>query len=213
MENNFGKNLKYLREKNNILQGKMAKELKIDQSTIAKWETGDREPNMGMIIKVSNYFNVHIHSLITDDIKMNDFNKNAESILNGVKIPVLGKIPAGIPLEAIRDIIDYEDIPSEWLVGGKEYFALKISGDSMIPGYNDGDTVIFQKSEDCESGSCCAVMVNGHDATFKKIIKQDNGIILMPLNANYEPQMFTNNDVELLPIRILGIAREIRRKV
>ncbi len=212
MENYFSKNLKYLREKNNMSQENLAKMLGVKLATISHWENERREANMGIVLQIAKIFNVR-EEILFENLKMIDIEKDLKNISNSVRIPVLGKIPAGIPLEAIKDIIDFEEIPNKWLVGGKEYFALRISGDSMIPGYNDGDTVIFQKSEDCESGLCCAVMVNGHDATFKKVIKQDNGIILMPLNSIYEPQMFSNEDVELLQIKILGIAREIRRKV
>ena len=126
---------------------------------------------------------------------------------------MLGTIPAGIPLEAISDILDYEEIPTEWLQGNKEYFALKIKGDSMSPYYNTDDVVIFQKVNDCESGSHCAIMVNGNDVTFKKIIKNETGIILQPLNKNYDPIFYTNEQIKELPINIIGVAKEIRRKL
>lgn len=130
-----------------------------------------------------------------------------------VRIPVLGRIPAGIPFDAIEDIIGYEDIPSKWVAGGKEYFALKIEGDSMSDKYLAGDVIIYQKADTCDSGEECAVMVNGEDATFKKVIRQKNGIILQPLNiSKYEPRFYSNEDIANLPVRVLGIAKEIRRK-
>ncbi len=119
----------------------------------------------------------------------------------------------GIPIEAIEDIIDYEEIPQNWLTGDKEYFALKIKGNSMYPFYNDGDIVIFQKVSDCESGSHCAVMVNGNDAVFKKVIKSEVGIILQPLNEDYEPTLYSNKQIKELPVTIIGVAKEIRRKL
>jgi len=119
---------------------------------------------------------------------------------------------SGIPIEAIEEIFDYEEIPAKWMAGGKDYFALKIQGDSMNPKYLDGDIVIFLKSPDCENGSECAVIVNGDDATFKKIRKGRDGIILMPINTEYEPNHYTNEQIESLPVTIIGIAKEIRRK-
>lgn len=119
----------------------------------------------------------------------------------------------GIPIEAVEDIIDYEEIPKDWLTGDKEYFGLKIKGDSMYPFYNDGDTVIFQKANDCESGYHCAVMVNGNDVTFKKVIKNEAGIILQPLNDDYEPTFYSNKQIKELPVNIIGVAKEIRRKL
>lgn len=66
---------------------------------------------------------------------------------------------------------------------------------------------------DCESGQHCVVMVNGNDATFKKVIKSDVGITLQPLNSNYEPVFYSNEDIKKLPVRILGVAKERRTKI
>ncbi len=131
-----------------------------------------------------------------------------------VKIPVLGSIPAGIPIELIEDIIDYEDISEEMLKGGKEYFALKVKGSSMWPKYLDGDTIIVLKQDDCESGQDAIVMVNGDDGTFKRVIKKNNGITLEPINQQeYNSVSYTNKEILQLPVKILGIVKEIRRKI
>ena len=133
---------------------------------------------------------------------------------NSVQIPVLGSIPAGIPIELIQDVIDYEDISEEMLKGGKEYFALKVKGTSMWPKYLDGDTIIVLKQNDCESGQDAIVMVNGDDGTFKRVIKKDTGITLEPINQQeYNSVSYSNEDIEKLPIRILGVVKEIRRKI
>lgn len=130
------------------------------------------------------------------------------------RIPVLGSIPAGIPVELIQDIIDYEDISEEMLKGGKEYFALKVKGTSMWPKYLDGDTIIVLKQNDCKSGQDAIVMVNGNDGTFKRVIKKDNGITLEPINQQeYNSVSYSNEDIEKLPIKILGVVKEIRRKI
>lgn len=130
------------------------------------------------------------------------------------RIPVLGSIPAGIPVELIQDILDYEEISEEMLKGGKEYFALKVKGSSMWPKYLDGDTIIVLKQDDCESGQDAIVMVNGNDGTFKRVIKKDNGITLEPINQQeYNSVSYSNEDIEKLPIKILGVVKEIRRKI
>ena len=134
-------------------------------------------------------------------------------VSQSVIVPVYGVIPAGIPMEAIEDIIDYEEIPAEMAAGGKEFFALRLRGNSMSPDYEEGDTVIYQIADDCESGDECAVIVNGEEATFKKVIKQKGGVVLQPLNvAEYEPMYYSNKEIEELPVRVIGIARELRRK-
>ncbi len=126
---------------------------------------------------------------------------------------VYGTIPAGIPMECIEDVLDTEEIPASMLKGGKQYFGLKVKGNSMFPTYLNGDTVIFEKVDDCESGQDCVVMVNGNDGTFKRVLKNENGIILQPLNSEYEPLVFTNEQINNLPVKIIGIAKEIRRKI
>lgn len=83
----------------------------------------------------------------------------------------------------------------------------------MSPNYLSGDTVIFEKVNDCESGQYCAVMVNGNDVTFKKVLKNEAGITLMPLNKNYEPLFYSNKQIKELPVRVIGVAKEIRRKI
>ena len=83
----------------------------------------------------------------------------------------------------------------------------------MSPTYLDGDTIILEKVDDCESGQDAVVMVNGNDGTFKRVFKNENGIILQPLNPEYQPLVFSNEQIINLPVRIIGIAKEIRRKL
>lgn len=195
----FAKNLKYYMNKYNLDNTTMAKNLKVPYNTFLEWVNGGAYPRIDKIEMLANYFNILKSDLIEEK------QKN--------KIPVLGRIPAGIPIEAIEEILDYEEIPKEWLTGDKIFFALKINGDSMYPFYNDGDIVIFEKTSNCESGQHCAVMVNGNDGTFKKVLKNEAGITLQPLNPNYEPVFYSNKQIEELPVTIVGVAKEIRRKL
>lgn len=134
-----------------------------------------------------------------------------------VQIPVLGKIPAGMPMEAIEDTytVDTIDIPKVWLRGGNKFFALKLDGDSMEPDYLDKDIVIFKETSDCESGQDCCIRINGYDATFKRIRKQSNGIMIIPLNENnstgFTSTFYTEEDIEKMPIEVIGVVKQIRR--
>lgn len=155
---------------------------------------------------------IKFYSSIKKDFVTQSFNNTQQS--KTIKIPVLGSIPAGIPIQLIQDVIDYEDISEEMLKGGKEYFALKVKGTSMWPKYLDGDTIIVLKQNDCESGQDAIVMVNGDDGTFKRVIKKDTGITLEPINQQeYNSVSYSNEDIEKLPIKILGVVKEIRRKI
>ena len=203
--------LKELRKKNGLSQAKFAKQINVAQNTVSNWENGNRSIDSEKAIAIAEFFGVTIDYLLGNNI-----DNNIEPISlpkDVVKIPVLGRIPAGIPIEAIEDVLEYIEIPEEMTRGGKEFFALKIQGDSMYPEYLSGDIVIFEVSPTCETGDDCAVMVNGDDATFKRIERKENGIMVKPLNPEYETMFFTNEEIETKPVRILGIARELRRRI
>lgn len=128
-----------------------------------------------------------------------------------VKIPVLGVVQAGLPIEAIENIIDYEEITEEMAHRG-EYFGLQIRGDSMEPKFSEGDVVIVRKQPDVENGEIAIVMVNGDEATIKKVHKFEGGINLVPSNNSYDIKTYTYEQIEKIPVRILGKVVELRAK-
>lgn len=198
----IGNNIKKLRETYKLTQADLGKIAGVSDKAVWTWENGTAEPRMGAIQKIADYFGIPKATLIDD----------SETITHPNRIPVLGSIPAGRPIEAIEDIIDWEDIPIEWTSSGYEYFGLKVKGDSMYPKYLENDTIIVRKQDDCESGQDCIVYVNGFNATLKKIVKKPDCVILQPLNPKYDPKVYDYND-EDNPIKIAGIVIEIRRKV
>lgn len=159
--------------------------------------------------EIAKAMNMSIEELLSKINGNQEFTINSSS---SAVVFVYGTIPAGIPMECIEDIIDTEEISADMLRGNKQYFGLKIKGNSMYPDYLDGDTIILEKVDDCESGDECCVMVNGSDGTFKKVIKNENGIILQPLNSEYQPMFYTNEQIKSLPVRIIGKVVELRRK-
>lgn len=195
----FNEQLKLLRNQKRISQAKLADELGVSASTVAMWESGEREPkNYETLEIIADYFNVNMEVLLTGK-------------LAPTKIPVLGKVVAGIPLEAVEEIIDYEEIPQSMARNG-EYFALQIKGNSMEPKFSEGDVVIVRKQEDVDNGDIAIVLVNGNDATVKKIKKFDGGINLIPTNSEYEVLTYTADEIEKLPVRIIGKVVELRAK-
>ena len=201
-KNIFSLNLKRIMNRQNKNQNDVIKDLGIKQSTFSDWYLGKRIPRMNVIFQLAEYFKVDIRDLV-DEPKLN----------RGNRIPIFSKIPAGIPIELIDDIIDYEELDSKMFTGDKEYFGVRVSGDSMYPEYRDGDVLIVQKINDCESGQDCIVMINGNDGTFKRVKKTEEGIILQPLNPNYEIKFYSNKEIEELPIKIIGVVKEIRRTI
>lgn len=206
----MGERIKQLRRQKGLTQEELGKYIGVKKAAIMKYEKGNvQNMKRSSIETLSKLFDVTPSYLMC----LEENENNNDNKLNYKRIPVLGSIPAGVPIELIQDIIDYEDISEEMLKGGKEYFALKVKGDSMWPKYLDGDTIIILKQEDCESGQDAIVMVNGDDGTFKRVFKSDKGITLQPLNNEYMPMFYSNDDIKKLPVKILGIVKEIRRSV
>lgn len=200
--------LKELREAKHISQAQLAKAVGVGQSTVGMWESGKSVPEYKTLLKVADYFQV------TVDYLMGKTAVPTTVAPNIVRIPVLGAIPAGIPLEAIEEIIGWEEIPESMCAGGKEYFALEVKGDSMWPDYLPGDVVIVRKTPCFESGDVCVVYVNGYDATLKQVKSQDDGsLTLIPRNQSYPPRTYTKEEVMELPISIAGVVVELRRKI
>nr|DAX66122.1 MAG TPA: Repressor protein CI [Caudoviricetes sp.] len=201
----FGNVLKNLRESIGMNQEELSEKFGISKSTIGMYETNKREPNFELLKEFANFFNVSTDYLL-EQIKKDDLAN-----FDIIQIPLLGKIQAGVPTEMFLDIIDYIDIPADMARGNKELFALKTKGKSMEPNFIEGDILIFEKTEDCETGQFCAVAVNGDDATFKKVTKTDAGIMLQPLNPDFETKFYTNEQIASLPVQIIGVLKQIRR--
>lgn len=209
--NNFAKNLKYLREKNNLSKSELAEKIGVNQSTLSRWENEENGATVDNALDLASFFNVTLADLVDKDLHFDNatFVDNEETI----SIPVLGTIKAGIPIEAQEDIIGTVNIPKSWIKGGKRFYSLKIQGDSMSPKYNENDIVIFEFTNDVWKANRkdCAVMVNGYDATFKNVIINEKGITLIPLNPNnrdgYQPTFYDPEQISGLPVKIIGIAK------
>lgn len=219
----IGDIIKNYRKENNLTLREFAKKCDLSYTYIFALEkdkdtrTGKpTTPSLDSLYSIAKGMNISAENLLTildnnQEVSLSSTEVTSRS--SPAVVLVYGKIPAGIPMEMIEDIIDTEEIPSSWLNGNKEYFGLKVNGTSMMPKYQNNDTIICLKCEDCESGDDCVVAVNGDDATFKKVIKNENGIILQPLNPSFAPLVYTNEDIKKLPVRILGKVVELRRKI
>ena len=201
---NTGQRLKKLREDMGLSQEEVAKRIGVGRTTYVKYETGDSKP-IRKINELSRLFGVD-----ADYILCIDSPEKKES--KYVRIPVLGRIIAGLPMEAIQEPIDWEEIPREMAATG-EFFALKVKGHSMEPRILEGDVVIVKKQADVESGKLAVVLVNGNEATLKRVKKQKEGFTLIATNLSvYEPHFYTNEEIEKLPVQILGEVVELRGK-
>lgn len=219
---NEGNNMNKLIKLINLAQGERtlnqyALNAGISSAMLSLIKNGLRKPSPDILLKLSK--NARNGVTYFDLMKATGYlqeESNVEPLhlnRNVIKVPIYGEIPAGVPVEMIEDdfIEEYEEVDADFARGSKVLFGLKIKGDSMYPEFRNGDNVIFQKVDTCENGDYCAVSINGTECTFKKVIRKENGITLMPLNSAFEPMFYTNQEIEELPITILGVVVEVRR--
>jgi len=201
----FSSNLRFYMEKRNKSRNEVCEALNFKYTTFTDWCNGVKYPRIDNIEKLANYFGISKSDLI--EIKGSDTDESIKS----VQIPVLGYVKAGIPMTAIENIIDYEEISQEQARTG-EFFGLQIKGDSMEPRITEGDVVIVRKQETVENGEIAVVLINGDDATVKKFYKTDAGIKLVSTNPTYDPFFFTPDEVNSLPVSVIGKVVELRAK-
>ena len=197
--------IRALRTELGIKQIDLAKRLNVGQNTISNWENGKTEPDTEALQAMATIFGVSIDYILGHSIVRNSENQK------GTTIPVLGDVAAGIPIEAVTDILDYEEIDAALARTG-EFFGLRIKGASMEPRMREGDVVIVRQQETADTGDTVVVLVNGDSATVKKIKYGPDGITLLPTNPAYDPMFYTAAEVEQLPVRVIGRVVELRAK-
>ena len=209
---NMGNIIKRLRIENNMTLEQLGDKVGVGKSTVRKWENG-MIANMrrDKIAKIADVFNVSPSYLIGWDNNVGPITNGTKHKAPGVTINVLGRVAAGVPIEAIEDVIGTEEISAE-LASTGDFFGLQIHGDSMEPRMYEGDVVIVRQQDDAESGEVIIAMVNGDEATCKRLKKYDGGIMLLSNNPRYEPIVFTNEEIEEKPVRIIGKVVELRGK-
>ena len=196
-------NLQKLMDRESITQKDIAVIAGVSQQSVSNWLAGKLMPRMGAIEKIAEYFDV----AKSDLLEMKDGYES-----KATRIPVLGTVKAGIPITAVQEILDYEEISSEMTRCG-EYFALRIKGDSMEPRMHEGDVVIVKQQSTVDSGQIAIVLVNGDEATVKKVRFRNNGIELIAFNSYaYEPHFYSAEDIQRLPVEIIGRVVELRAK-
>lgn len=196
----IAKNLRRIFYEAGKTQADVSRDLQINKGTLSSWMNGTRIPRMNKIDLLCHYFNVSRSDILED---------NSEE--SPTRIPVLGRVAAGIPIEMIEDIVDWEDIGERMARSGK-MFALRIKGESMRPKFDDGDVVIVRQQDDAESGDIVIATVNNSDATCKRIRKYKDGIELIPTNPAFEPMYYTNAEIDSLPVKIIGKVVELRAR-
>lgn len=211
-----------LRTEARLSQVALADKLNVHQTAVSQWELEKSFPDIDLLKKMSKIYGVSVDYLVgnvndpffvLDNKKIiADINSYGDDELKklGIKIPVLGEVVAGVPIEAIEDILDYEEITEEMANKG-EHFALKVKGDSMEPVFYAGDIVIVRQQPTADSGDIVIALVNGDESTIKKLKLTDDGLMLIPANSAYEPMYYSHKQIDTLPVSIIGKVVELRR--
>lgn len=196
--------LREARKAKGLTQVEVSRIIGISQNGYSDWETGKNRVDARSLGRLAELYGVTVNYLLGID--------ENDAPAKGVRIPVLGSVAAGIPIDAIQDIVDYEEIDADMAAAG-EYFGLRIKGSSMEPRIREGDVVIVRRQEEAETGDTVVVLVNGDSATVKRIKIEPNGIALIPNNPAYDTRFYSAAEVELLPVRIIGKVVELRGKL
>lgn len=195
--------IKELRSQKGLLQKELAFYLGVSQGTMSFWESGKIDIDTISLQKLADFFGVSVDYLLCHD---------SSPASSSVRVPVFGNVAAGIPIEAITDVEDWEELSPDMARSG-QYVALKIHGDSMEPKMSEGDVVIVRLQEEVASGDTAIVFVNGDSATCKKVRFTLEGILLISNNPKYDPMFYTKKQIAELPVRIFGKVVELRCKL
>ena len=201
----FSKNLIKYMHIHKLTQKDVAKITGVSHQSVSNWVNCKQVPRMGIIETLADRFGILKSDLL-------ESSKAIAKPTVGMRIPILGVVPCGVPVEAIEDVIDYEEV-SEALYKTCKLFGLKAKGDSMSPKIEHGDTLIVRQQNSIESGQIGIVKVNGDEATCKKIKLHNHSIALVPINDLFNTVEYNAEQVEKLPVQIVGRVVEIRRSI
>ena len=203
----MAQNIKHYMKAFGIDRKEFCNRLGFKYSTVTDWLNAEKYPRIDKIEMMANFFSINKADLVEP-------RNSIPTVHAGYKIPVLGRVAAGVPIEAVEEILGYEYLDDKYKNDGCSYFALRIAGRSMEPTIMDGDTVIVRQQSYIESGQIAIVLVDGEDATAKQVKESPDGITLIGHNAAvYTPQFYSAQEIEDLPVKIIGRVIEVRREL
>ena len=185
-------------------QPDIAEVLGVTKSAVNAYFMGNKMPRMDRIKKLADHFGCNVSDLVDD--------KSIEDQVTAVAIPVLGIVPAGVPIEAIQDILGYEEIPKIMADTG-EFFCLRVEGNSMYPLLYSGETIVIKKQETADNGDIVVALVDNEETTVKRLKKVSDGIILEAENPEYNSLYFNEKQIQNEKVKIIGKAVESRKKL
>ncbi len=178
----------YFKYTSNLSNSEFAHEIDVSLATLSRWESGEiKSLNTKTKERLSEFLDIDIDEYLKYDL---------------VK-PILGVVKAGYNLNAVENIEDYVVVSS--MDAKRGHYFLRVTGDSMIEDKIFPDSLIYvQEVDDVESNTIAVVLINGEEATVKRVIKKDNTLILEAGNPNVKPRYFSAAEIEDLPVKIIG---------
>lgn len=191
----------------NMKQVDLVEKTGLDKTLLSKYLSGISNARQDKLTVLAEALQVNEIWLMGYDIPMESIPiKNIEKI----KIPVLGTVKAGYDYLAQENIVGYESIDN--VSDPENYYALQVTGNSMEPLFSDGDIAIVHKQDNFDSGNTCIVLINGDEATVKKVVRMDDGIDLIAMNPYYPVRHFSKNEMNEIPVKIIGKVVEARKR-
>ena len=216
MKEDFSSRLKIAMNIRNIKASELSEKAHIPKSAISQYLSGLYEAKQKTIFKLATALNVSEAWLMGLDVPM----ERSDCVESNVfpitdvpkKVPVVGKISAGVPILATENIEGYEFAPSSQIKEGYTYFYLRVQGDSMNLKFNEGDIVLVQKQDTLENDEIGVILVDGNDATVKKYKSENGLVILEPMSTNPENAVQIYNPKKV-DIKIIGKVISYQGKV
>ncbi len=205
----FWENFIELCAKHNTKPNPVAATLGISSGAVTKWKQKNATPSDVTLKKIADYFDVSVERLLYGE---GNYTKDVVQYhpANTAKIPVYGFVAAGEGMFAESNIIDYETADLEDMTADREYFYLKIHGDSMYPVFIEGDYILVQHQTSVDSGDFAVVLIDDCEGVVKRVVYGDDWIQLQSVNPMFAPRRFEGHDV--LRIKVIGLVKSLKRK-
>lgn len=204
-----GERIRALRREHKLTQEELGAKIGVQKAAIQKYEKGTvKNIKRDSLIALAHILGTTPEYLLGWDDAPSNLTMADEPEL--VKIPIVGKVAAGISCFADNNILDYELVNKNDIRNGEQYAFLRVIGDSMYPLFMEGDLVLVRCQSSVDSGSYAVVTIDGEDGVIKKVVYGNDFIELQSINPMYPPRRFENEDV--LRIRVFGLVKEVKRK-
>ena len=205
-----GERIKKLRKEHKLTQEELGKMLGVQKAAIQKYEKGTvTNIKKESLLKLADILGTTPEYILGWDGAASGLEPVSAAAF--VKVPVIGRVAAGISCFAENNIVDYESVLKADVRGNEQYAFLRVVGDSMYPMLMENDLVLVRCQTTVDSGSIAVVIVDGEDGVIKRVVYGDDFIELQSINPMYPPRRFEGRDV--LRIRVFGLVKEVKRKL